>query len=309
MKLRVLVSKCEVTEFTRLGKAVMTTILQMTMDVALLVQKNKDGIEPILQVHQVHALRFVEMVMLQVPKHVMTVALMTLLIETLIVLIQFLDTTVLAEIMKLRVLEQRYEEMVFTHLVKVVMIAILQMMMDVVLLDLKSKDGTELILQVHQVIEQKSVVMVMLLEVKHETTVILLTHQTDQVIAQATLTVIIVLEVTIRQLALVLRFAKMESLLLEKNVTTTTVITMMDVTRLVWLKQDGIVQIQLVKLVHVVKFAVMAQLQVLKHEMMVILLTLQIDQVTVQEMLMVTIVLVVTIQHQALVLKFAKMEY
>lgn len=36
--------------------------------------------------------------------------------------------------------------MVFTHLVKVVMIAILQMMMDVVLLDLKSKDGTELIL-------------------------------------------------------------------------------------------------------------------------------------------------------------------
>lgn len=48
MKLRVLVSKCEVTEFTRLGKAVMTTILQMTMDVALLVQKNKDGIEPIL---------------------------------------------------------------------------------------------------------------------------------------------------------------------------------------------------------------------------------------------------------------------
>lgn len=72
------------------------------------------------------------------------------------------------------------------------------------------------------------------------------------------MTVIIVLEVTIRQLALVLRFAKMESLLLEKNVTTTTVITMMDVTRLVWLKQDGIVQIQLVKLVHVVKFAVMA---------------------------------------------------
>lgn len=107
-------------------------------------------------------------------------------------------------------------------------------------------------------IEQKSVVMVMLLEVRHETTVILLTHQTDWVIAQATLTVIIVLEVTIRQLALVLRYVKMESLLLEKNVTTTTVITMMDVTRLVWLKQDGIVQIQLVKLVHVVKFAVMA---------------------------------------------------